>query len=207
MLTLLYELSYKSKDSKRLGMYQCDCGNTTVARINDVERGKHNHCSCRRYNKKHCLSTHPLYSVWANIKNRCYNEKSKAYRYYGARGITMCDRWKNSFENFLEDMGERPGPEYSVDRIDNDGNYEPGNCRWATAKDREQAKNTPPKKKAGRILKGCCWILEDTYNGLYCNEDVCEEFPTLCKKHYIKAVELGVTTHFVDAWGTKTIVN
>lgn len=69
------------------------------------------------------------------MKDRCLNSKHKAYKYYGGRGIKVCDRWLNSFENFILDMGKKPAPELSLERIENDGNYEPGNCRWATSKE------------------------------------------------------------------------
>lgn len=74
----------------------------------------------------------PEYSSWASMIRRCTNEKAFAYHRYGGRGITVCKRWLNSFENFLSDMGLRPSIKHSLDRINNDGNYEPSNCRWAT---------------------------------------------------------------------------
>src|SRR4051812_29239940 len=80
------------------------------------------------------------YYVWQSMIQRCFRLKHPKYRLYGARGITVCDRWKKSFDIFLEDMGRRPKKGYSLDRINNDGNYEPGNCRWATPK--EQNRNS-----------------------------------------------------------------
>jgi hypothetical protein len=90
------------------------------------------------------------YYAWQNMKQRCLNPRNKRYGDYGARGIKVCDRWLHSFKNFLEDIGYKPGPECSLDRRDNDGNYEPKNCRWATPK--EQSKNTR-RQQAYRIKK------------------------------------------------------
>ena len=77
---------------------------------------------------------HPFYTVWQGMKRRCYNKNTKQYSDYGGRGITVCDRWKNSFPAFVQDMGERPHG-FTLDRKHNDGNYDPSNCRWASRAD------------------------------------------------------------------------
>lgn len=85
----------------------------------------------------------PTYAAWCSAKERCYNARHKKYPLYGGRGVRMCDRWRASFESFLADMGERPGACYSLDRFPNkEGNYEPGNCRWATISEQNSNKRT-----------------------------------------------------------------
>lgn len=92
-----------------------------------------------RFTQSHGLTYSPEYRAWGNAIDRCENNKSNSWSRYGGRGIRVCGRWRQSFEAFLLDMGNRPSDRHSLDRIDNDGNYEPTNCRWATKK--EQAAN------------------------------------------------------------------
>ena len=85
------------------------------------------------------------YSVWMGMKSRCYSSKSTAYPHYGARGIVVCNRW-HQFENFLADLGVKPGPEYAFGRIDHDGNYEPGNVEWQLVSENARESNSRPRR-------------------------------------------------------------
>lgn len=96
---------------------------------------------------------HPLYSVWQGMKGRCFTPTNPHYFNYGGRGITVCERWKNSFQNFIDDMGPRPQGT-TIDRINNDGNYEPGNCRWATKS--QQQRNQRNTRKI--VIEGVEYI-------------------------------------------------
>ena len=130
----------------------CDCGKQHVARGTELRNGQIKSCGCFRASccppPRHgeawskTASGTPEYKAWMNMKGRCASPRAK---WHGARGITVCDRWLHSYENFLADMGRKPASEYSIDRIDNDGNYEPGNCRWATKA--EQSRNQRPRQK------------------------------------------------------------
>lgn len=138
---LLLSFSHK-KSNKRYWICKCFCGNefTTVAL--DVKYEHTTSCGCKI--KEHLKSgkarrTHGKrksleYNTWAKLKDRCYNKNDKKYKDYGGRGITVCDTWLNSFQQFLEDMGEKPSPKHSIERKDNNGNYCKENCVWETKK-------------------------------------------------------------------------
>ncbi len=96
--------------------------------------------------EKHGMCGTPEYNTWHSMKTRCYNKNVTYYKYYGGRGIKVCESWKNSFRAFYNDMGNKPFPKAQIDRINNDGNYEPGNCRWVTPKQNSQNKSKIYKK-------------------------------------------------------------
>ncbi len=143
----LLVIGRSDKRTKR-GLYwicRCDCGNVIEAAGADIRVGDTTSCKCARNERtrllkySHGMEGTPTYRSWEDMKKRCYDPSRPYYRHYGGRGIVVCDSWKNSFQNFFADMGERPVG-LTLDRVDNDGNYEPSNCRWATRK--QQSNNT-----------------------------------------------------------------
>lgn len=128
---------------------QCDCGSITQVRANHLVRGLVVSCGCynREVISKHNMTNTAIYSAWQSMKNRCENPNAQEYRRYGGRGIRVCDEWSNNSEAFIEwalANGWERG--LSLDRIDNDGDYEPDNCRWVTM------------KTQGRNRSNCCYI-------------------------------------------------
>lgn len=162
------------------------CGNAFSVKNSSPQRFCSKSCGAHSSkNKRHGMNGTPEGDAWINMRLRCNNPNHKAYPSYGGRGITICERW-DLLENFLEDMGLRPGPNYSLERIDNDGNYEPGNCKWAT--DAEQTRNRRNSWRPEEDAK----LIQAIESGL----NFSQASRLLGRSAYVRARFLGLTTNF-----------
>lgn len=130
----------KNKYDKHVYRCLCDCGKECLVIAGHLRSGNTKSCGCYniesiiKRNTTHLMTKSSEYKSWYHMKERCGNENNKDYKHYGERGIKVCDDWEHSFENFLRDMGKKPSPKHSLDRIDVNGNYCKENCRWATVR-------------------------------------------------------------------------
>lgn len=166
----------------------CDCGNLKTVRTDQLKGGLTKSCGCLKKEQDtlnlnrttHNKSKTRIYKIWQSMKKRCYSEKDKCFYRYGGRGISVCDDWKESFERFYEWSIENGySDSLTIDRIDNDGNYEPSNCRWTTLKEQSNNRSTNIKIKIGNATKTLtewCEIFELDYKKINArynrNEDI-----------------------------------
>ena len=150
-LTARWPCGYAGVAKRVYWLCSCDCGQLRVVIKSNLMSGNSRSCRCTgspKHGRPRRDGRSREYHSWYNMKTRCSNEKYPGWKNYGGRGIAVCVRWKNSFENFLADMGQRP-ENTTLDRYPNpDGNYEPGNCRWATAKQQQETARRGGQRRA-----------------------------------------------------------
>lgn len=156
---------------KKIWLWRCDCGTDFHSEVSHVKTGKVKSCGCLlretagERSFRHGKSSTYEYRIWVGMKARCHNPDDTAYGYYGGMGIYVCGRWRNSFEDFLSDMGAAPTTQHSIERIDNSKGYMPENCKWATFE--EQVRNTGQNLYLN--VGGETMILEDFRHMLSCS--------------------------------------
>ena len=161
-------LAGKNLHGQTKWLLKCDCGKEITKPSFYFVNGHTTSCGCYHKEVVNRPRTHGYcrdgktveYKTWVGIKKRCYNQNNKDYHHYGGRGIVMCPRWLESFENFLADMGLRPHSKLSIERVDNEKGYEPGNCIWATQKvQRRNSRNVKKHTFNGETLTATEWAI------------------------------------------------
>lgn len=164
---------FAGKNGRTRWNCRCDCGAETIVASGHLRNGHTQSCGCfRRQETARRKTKHggtknrhqtPEFRCWVGMRQRCYNQNCTGFKYWGGKGVAICARWNgiDGFANFLADMGPKPTASHSIDRINSDGNYEPGNCRWATRK--EQNRNTRQNRRITYAGKTQClkdWAIE-----------------------------------------------
>jgi hypothetical protein len=163
--------------SKVRWLCRCDCGAELAVKVDALRSGNTKSCGCAKidgliartlkHGNARAGAKTSEYTIWKTMKDRCFRPANPRFKDWGGRGITVCARWRDSFGAFLADMGPRPSTRHSIDRIDNDGNYEPGNCRWATGL--QQAANKRRKTSGVQLSRV---IAPGATMGLYSQEEL-----------------------------------